>query len=513
MKAYYKLLIVPLLIATACSPSYVGTSAFQDDIYFVPGEESLIDKEMAVYTTHADKKEPTIEQTTRVEPTTKATFGDDRDFQQIQEQYREMLASDSIGTIDTTYYNDEQGYFIGEFNGTDSDLDDIERLRQWYPQGFGYYDNSGYNLAMWLANDPDWNVYVDGDKVWWTPTWTNFNHYNSYNFSPIRYGRHFAYNSHNYGSNFGFGFGFGIGHGFYDDFYWGSSFGWGYPYYNNYSHYGYGYPYYGYNNYHNYGGHYGYAKQSKNYYGSRRTMGSNVGTSRAYTNRSAVSKTQGTTNRINRSAGYKSGTTNRINRSAGYTKSGTTTRRSAATAKDAVRRSTAAQRYGNRNSRSSYGNRAGTTTRRVNTTGTTRRSNYKGTTTRYGTQNRSTYRGTKSGTTVKRRPSNYTKPRSNSRPSYNKSGTRRSTNMRSTGTRSSKYSKVRSTPTYRKSSTRSSRSSSRSYRPSRSSSSRSSGAVRSSGSSSRSSGAVRSSGSSSRSSSGSSRSSGGSRRR
>ena len=484
MKAYFKLLIIPLLIATACSPSYVGTSAFQDDLYYVPGEESLIDKEMAVYTTKPATQEPIIEQTTKTVPTTKATFGDDRDFQQIQEQYNEMLTDDSVGSIDTTYFNDEQGYFIGEFNGTDSDLEEIERLRQWYPQGFGYYDNSGYNLAMWLAGDPDWNVYVDGDKVWWTPTWSNFNYYNSYRFSSVRYGRHFAYNDPYYGSSFGFGFGFGIGNGFYNDLYWGGSFGMGYPYNNYYSHYGYGYPYYGHNNHH--GGHYGYAKHSKNYYGPRKTSGSKAGTSRAYTNRSAVSKTKGTTSRVNRSSAY--------------TKSGTTTRRSATTAKDAVRRSTAAQRYGNRNTRSSYGNRAGTTTRRVNSNGTVRRSNYKGTTTRYGTQNRSTYRGTKSGTTVKRRPSNYTKPRSNSRPSYNKSGTRRSTNVRSTGTRSSKYSKVKSTPTYRKSSTRSSKSSSSSYKPSRSSSSRSSGAVRSSRSSSR-------------SSSGSSRSSGGSRRR
>ncbi len=498
MKAYFKLLIVPLLIATACSPSYVGTSAFQDDIYYVPGEASLIDTEMAVYTTTPVRQEPIIEQTTKAEPTTKSTFSDDRDFQQIQEQYNEMLTDDSVGSIDTTYYNDEQGYFIGEFNGTDSELDDIERLREWYPQGFGYYDNSGYNLAMWLAGDSNWNVYVDGDKVWWTPTWTNYNHYNSFRFSPARYGRHFAYNDPYYGSSFGFGFGFGIGNGFYNDLYWGGSFGMGYPYNNYYSHYGYGYPYYGHNNHH--GGHYGYAKQSKNYYGPRKTSGSKAGTSRAYTNRNAISKTKGTTSRVNRSAGYtKSGTTNRINRSAGYTKSGTTTRRSATTAKDAVRRSTAAKRYGNKNTRSSYGNRTGTATRRINTNGT-RRSNYKGTTTRYGTQNRSTYSGTKRGTTVKRRPSNYTKPRSSSRPSYNKSGTRRSTNVRSTGTRSSKYSKVKSTPTYRKSSTRNSRSSSNSYKSSRSSSSRSSGAVRSSGSSSK-------------SSSGSNRSSGGTRRR
>jgi len=465
MKAYFKLLIVPLLIATACSPSYVGTSAFQDDIYYVPGEASLIDTEMAVYTTHAEKKEPIIEQTTRVEPTSKATFNDDREFQLIQEQYRQMLANDSIEAIDTTYYNEDQGYYIGEFEGSDYDREEAERLRQWYPQGFGYYDNSGYNMAMWLAGDSDWNVYVDGDNVWWTPTWTNFNYYNAFRFSSVRYGRHFAYNYPHYGSSFGFGFGLGIGHGFYDDFYWGGSFGWGYPYYNNYSHYGYGYPYYGHNHHH--GAYYGSAKRSNNYYGRRTTMGTKAGTNRAYTNRRAATRTDGTVSRVNRSGNYS--------------KSGTTTRRSATTAKDAIRRSTAAQKYGSRNNRSSYGNRVGTSTRRTNTTGTVRRSNYQGTTTRYGTQNRSSYQGTKSGTTTRRRTSNYTKPQSNSRPSYNKSGTRRSTNTRGTSTRTSRYSKVKSTPSYNKSSTRSStRSSSSSYRPSSSSSSRSSGAVRSS---------------------------------
>lgn len=479
MKAYFKLLIVPLLIATACSPSYVGTSAFQDDIYYVPGEASLIDTEMEVYTTHAEKKEPVIEQKTRVEPTTKATFKDDREFELIQEQYRQMLANDSIGDIDTTYYNKEQGYYINEFSGSDYDREEAERLRQWYPQGFGYYDNSGYNLAMWLAGDPDWNVYIDGDKVWWTPTWTNYGYYNSFHFSPARYGRLFAYNYPYYGSSFGFG----IGCGFYDDFYWGLNFGWGYSHYNHYPYYGHGYyPYYGHGHHH--GAYYG-SGYSKNYYGHRSSMGSKAGTNRTYTNRSAATRTNGQVSRVNRSAGY--------------TKSGTTTRRSAATAREAVRRSTAAQRYGSRNSRSSYSNRVGTSTRRINTTGTVRRSNYQGTTTRYGTQNRSTYRGSKSGTTTRRRTSNYTKPTSNSRPSYNSSGTRRSTNVRGTSTRTSRYSKVKSTPSYNRSTRSSSRSSSSSYTPSRSSSSRSSGAVRSSSGSSRSSNSgTRSSGGSSR---------------
>ncbi|MCZ4695272.1 hypothetical protein DWB61_10575 [Ancylomarina euxinus] len=465
MKAYFKLLIVPLLIATACSPSYVGTSAFQDDIYYVPGEETLIDKEMAVYTTHAEKKEPIIEQTIKTEPTSKATFSDDREFQLIQEQYRQMLANDSIESIDTTYYNEEEGYYINEFKGSDYDREEAERLRQWYPQGFGYYDNSGYNMAMWLAGDPDWNVYVDGDNVWWTPTWTNFGYYNSFNFSPARYGRTFAYNYSPYcGSNFGFGLGFG----FYDDFYWSLNFGWGHSYYNNYPYYGNScYPYYGHNYHH--GNYYG-SGYSNNYYGHRSSMGSKAGTNRAYTNR--------------RSATITDGTVSRVNRSAGYTKSGTTTRRSAATAQDAIRRSTAAQKYGTRNNRSSYSNRVGTSTRRTNTTGTVKRSNYQGTTTRYGTQNRSTYQGTKSGTTTRRRTSNYTKPQSNSRPSYNNSGTKRSTNMRGTSTRTSNYSKVKSTPSYNRSSTKSSSSS---YRAPSSSSSRSSGAVRSSSSSSRSS--------------------------
>ena len=479
MKAYFKLLIVPLLIATACSPSYVGTSAYQDDIYYVPGEASLIDQEMAVYATHAEKKEPRIE-TKAVEPATKSTFKDERDFQRIQEEYNQMIQNDSIESIDTTFYNEDQGYYLSEFKGSEWDREDAESLRRWYPQGFGFYDNTGYNTAMWLAGDPDWNVYIEGDKVWWTPSWTNFNYYNAYRFSPVRYGRTFAYNYPYCGSSFGFGF--GLGYGFYDDFYWSLNFGWGYPYYSPYSYYGGCYPYYGYNHHHH-GGYYGSARYSNNYYGHRTSMGTKLGTNQTYTNRSAATRTNGTVSRINRSAGY--------------TKSGTTTSRSATTAQESIRRSTAAQRYGSRNSRGSYSNRVGTSTRQMNPSGTVRRSNYQGTTTRYGTQNRSSYSGTKSATTTRRRTSNYTKPQSNSRPSYNNSGTKRSINTRGTSTRTSGYSKVRSTPSSNRSSTRSSSSS---YSPSRSSSSHSSGAVRSSSSSSR-------------SSNSGSRSGGGSRRR
>jgi len=479
MKAYLKLLIVPLLIATACSPSYVGTSAFQDDIYYVPGEASLIDTEMAVYTTHAEKKEPTINQSTKVKSET--TFNDGRSFQLIQEQYQQMIQNDSIEMLDTTFYNDDQGYYLYEFEGSEWDREEAESLRRMYPQGFGYYDGSGYTMAMWLAGNSDWNVYIDGNKVWWTPTWHNYNAHSSFQFSPYRYGRNFAYsNYHSY-----CGSGFMGGFSYYDDLLWSMMVGWGSPY-SYYGHgyhpyYGHGYnPYYGHNHHH---GTYPANRYSNDYYGHRSSVGSKTGTSRGYTNRSSATRTQGTVSRVNRSANY--------------TKSGTTTRRSATTAKDAVRRSTAAQRYGSRNSRSSYGNRAGTSTRRTNTRGTVSRSNYQGTTTRYGTQNRSTYRGSKSGTTTKRRTSNYTKPRSNSRPSYNSSGTRRSTNSRATSTRNSRYNKVKSTPSYKRSSTKSSSSS---YRPTRSTSTRSSGAVRSSGSSSK-------------SSSGGTRRSGGNRRR
>jgi len=475
MKTYLKLLIVPLLIATACSPSYVGTSAFQDDIYFVPGEAPLIEKEMAVYTTPSNQEQPAVVTSTKVEPTAKTTFKDDRDFKLIEEQYLDMLNNDSIQSLDTTIHNEDQGYYLGNFNGNEWDREEAESLRRWYPQGFGYYDNSGYNTAMWLAGDPDWNVYVDGNSVWWTPTWTNYNYYNAFRFSPVRYGRNFAYDYPYYGSSFGFGY------GYYDDFYWSLNFGWGLSHYSHYPYYS-NYPYYG-HGHHHHGGYYGHSKHSKNYYGRRTSMGSKAGTNRTYTNRSAATRTNGKANRINRSEKYSRSSTN------------TTSRRSANTSGVSTRRSSAAQKYGSRNSRSSYNNRMGTGTRRTNTSGTIKRSSYNGKTTRYGTQTRSSYNGNKSGTTTRRRTTHYTKPQNNTRPSYNKSGTRRSSTMRSSGTRSSGYSKVRSSSNYNRSS--SNRSSSGSAVRSTRSSSRSSGsAVRSSGSSSR------SSGSSTRSSSG-----------
>ncbi len=466
MKAYLKLLIVPLLIATACSPAYVGTSAFQDDIYYIPGEKTLIEKEMAVYADQSDRKTADIQKTSETIPLTKNTFKDDREFQLIQKQYKEMLANDSIGYVDTTFYNEDQGYFLSSFDGDDRDRREAERLREMYPQGFGYSDGSGYSIAMWLAGSHDWNIYIDGDRVWWTPTQTNFSGHQSFIWSPLRYGHTFAYN---YSSYYGSSFGFGIGNGFYDDFYWNHHLGWNSPFYghNYFSHNGHYYPHYN-NVYHP-------SRPSNRHYARRTNMGGRTNSNHVYTSRSANSRTQGSVKQARRSSNSQLGISSR-------------------------RRSTAGQRYNSQNSRNTYGNRTNVTSRR--TSGTVGRSN--GGTTRYGSQNRSSYNRTKTGTTTRRRTSSYRTPRGNSRPSYNNSGTRRSSHSRSSSSRVSGYSKVKNTSGYSRQS--SSRRSSSSYsRPTRSSSSRSSGSVRSSGSSSRSSSSGTRSGSSSNSSGGSRR--------
>ncbi|BAX79021.1 hypothetical protein ALGA_0631 [Labilibaculum antarcticum] len=475
----------------------MGTAVYEDDLYYNPNEAPLLvqkveAKSPAVKKSNALAPANATQSSTKTIPNTGTEALEDRNFDALQQKYTDILNDESIGSVDTLIYEGDSGYYLGEFTGSDRDQEEAQRLRDMYPQGFGYYDNSGYNTAMWLAGDSDWNVYVDGNNVWWTPTWTNYRFYNDYNFSSTRYGRTFAYNSPygNYGYNSYSGFNMGFG----DSWYWDLNFGWGFSnhYYGSY------YPYYGHHGHHGYYGHNGYNNDNyaSRYNGKRRSNNYKAGT---VTNASATGRTNATSASTRRS-------------SASSTKAGavSTSRRTTSSTADDIRRSNAAARYSSGNG-NSYGTRRtvlnGTSGRRSTygstpTTGTrtNTRSNYSN-----GTTNRTNTNGY-SNTRRSSSPS-YNKPQTNTRPSYNRSSNSGNSNYSKSATRSS-YSKVKSTsskPTYRSGS---SSSSSRSNYSGTRRSSGSSGTTRSSVRSSRSSSG--SSGSSTRSSSGSSRSSSGS---
>lgn len=130
MKTYFKILLISALFATGCSPSYMGTSLYDDDIYYDPSDAPLIVQKTESKTVIAKKDNPLApaqENQTKVVPETKSSIApvDDRDFSEIQKQYAAILQNDSIGNVDTLVYQaEEAGYYYGGFTGSESDREE-----------------------------------------------------------------------------------------------------------------------------------------------------------------------------------------------------------------------------------------------------------------------------------------------------------------------------------------------------------------------------------------------------
>jgi hypothetical protein len=140
---------------------------------------------------------------------------------------------------DSIENNQEQGYYLNGFNGTESDLEYAKRIRQFHnPRYEISVADPRYNDINYL-NNYDWNVYIDGSYAYVTPTWTNPYWWN-YNYNPYSYGN-WGFGINNFYSPYSYYPGWFDSPWGYDDFY--GDFGYGYGDY-----YGYGYGGYGYNN-------------------------------------------------------------------------------------------------------------------------------------------------------------------------------------------------------------------------------------------------------------------------
>jgi len=146
----------------------------------------------------------------------------------------------------TEYAENEEGYYLNEFKGSQSDLEYAERIRRFHnPKYTIFIGDPNYNDIYFLDNF-DWNVYVDGSYAYITPTWTN-PYWFDYAYRPYSYNSWYWRNS--WYSPYSYYGGWGYNPWSYN--YYG---GWGYPYYGYYGYYDYGWgsPYYygyGYNNY------------------------------------------------------------------------------------------------------------------------------------------------------------------------------------------------------------------------------------------------------------------------
>lgn len=267
-------------IIVSCSTTRNFSSIMEDDIYYVPGKKALAIREVENLTGHDIGTEQPVDPTVLAgeiprsagSSTPPATFSSSNsmkinarsgqleqvNIQSLTREAEEKLANNE--EIDMTLY-ENTGYWIGGYRGPASDLTEIQRIINMYPEGFANFSN-GQEIALNLSFDSDWNVYTDNGRYWWFPSNTNINLYSS-----LLFGTYPKYiwtivwnnprfdswafdatfnNRFNWSLNLGWGgpgwsIGFGWNSGWYDPWYGGWYDPWYRPWYGGYYP-GWGYP-------------------------------------------------------------------------------------------------------------------------------------------------------------------------------------------------------------------------------------------------------------------------------
>jgi len=155
-------------------------------------------------------------------------------------------ANDSI-IVDSDSVSNEEGSYLRDFNGSESDYEYAERIRRFHDPRFTIHISDPEYMDIYFLDDDQWNVYVGGSYAWITPTWTNPSWFDYYY-------RPFSYNSWYWRSSLYYPYSFYGYHSWaYSPWYYDPWYDPWFYYPSYYSPY-YGYPYYGYNNW--YGNHY-----------------------------------------------------------------------------------------------------------------------------------------------------------------------------------------------------------------------------------------------------------------
>lgn len=188
-------IVVLAFLAVSCVTAR-NMTLVEDDIYYVPGKKTLSEL-------HSDNS-PMSNTTTQAE---------------------EVLANQES-------LQESTGYWMGGFKGNERDLEEIQRIINLYPQGFAFSNVNGFEIALNLSFDSDWNVYTANGRYWWFPSNSNIELYSSLLFGT--YPKHIwtiiwdspRINSWNFnwGINWGWrgpgwSIGFGWNYGWYDPWY------------------------------------------------------------------------------------------------------------------------------------------------------------------------------------------------------------------------------------------------------------------------------------------------------
>lgn len=241
-KRSFIITLTVLLGASMLSPSMAQSYYIEDDIYYTPGDENPIieqkkrEKEAATVTTTtvttttttttgAPAERDVDEYNRRGSYSTDDSYTDDNTVTGTTFTYQ----SDEVAPGDTVYIQPEEGYYLNDFNGSLNDYEYTIRIHRFYDPRYAINISDPAYTDIYFLDSNDWNVYIEGNYAWVTPTWTNPWYWN-YMWAP------YSYSSWAWRWNYGW-----TSWGFYDPWYY--SYGWGYPYHG---YYGWGYPYHGY---------------------------------------------------------------------------------------------------------------------------------------------------------------------------------------------------------------------------------------------------------------------------
>ena len=194
---YISALCVSLL--SACSTAQRISGVMEDDIYYVPGERSLLARDVerktgliigeegvttaATTSTAKERKNYPKERDNSINPISykigMTEYGTDSTHTSgavAVSPEEEAGAVNGIVVREATDPEPGEGYWIGGFDGSVSDLKICEQIIHRYPEGFATFGQDS-EIANYLSMSSDWNVFTYQGRYWWFPTPSNINLY------------------------------------------------------------------------------------------------------------------------------------------------------------------------------------------------------------------------------------------------------------------------------------------------------------------------------------------------
>lgn len=185
MKA--KLFASVLTTMVGCTCALAQTSKFipEDDIYYQPSEKNaIVEQKKASAQQHTTTPRQTSDVQIIVPASTSQsiTLSTGRDVDEYNRRYSSEAINDNEDTqvyevdpasFDNVRVIEESGYYLNGFNGSQSDYQYAERIRKFHSPKFALHISDPEFTDIYFLNSNDWNIYIDNNYAWVTPTWSN----------------------------------------------------------------------------------------------------------------------------------------------------------------------------------------------------------------------------------------------------------------------------------------------------------------------------------------------------